>query len=147
MNSKPAFLEELAVTEIFVNILLSIFVQFIFFYVLQKLPEDNDQKAVECESTKNTVVPLPKNQDKVLTDKSDPNSTTALTNGDLTLKKRKKYKKRRTTEDAEVVPKKKGRTVKTLLEEKRVLDRKCLSFAINSIVSFMLEILQQKLRC
>lgn len=98
------------------------------FFILQKLPEENDQKAVECESTKNTVVPLPKNQDKLPTDKSNQNNTAALTNGDLALKKKKKYKKRHITDDTEVVPKKKGRTVKILLEEKRVLDSKCCSF-------------------
>lgn len=70
---------------------------------------------------------MPKNQDKLPTDKSDSNNRTALTNGDLALKKKKNYKKRHITDDSDARPKKKARTVKILLEEKRVVDSKYCS--------------------
>lgn len=98
-----------------------------FCLILQKLPEVNDQKIVECESTKNALIPFQKNQDKSSTDKTDPNNTDVLTNGNLSHKK-KKYKKRHISDETEVRPKKKARTVKILLEEKRVVESKYIYF-------------------
>lgn len=106
------------------------------FVLYQKLPEETDHEEVENESYRNHVVEAvnPAEITKVENIKDCMNIKIKV-NGDVLKKKRKKYKKRRLNiDDADdqldslSKPKKKSLTVKSLLEEKRVIESKITFF-------------------
>ncbi|XP_065207215.1 ubinuclein-2-like isoform X2 [Planococcus citri] len=94
----------------------------------KKLPEETNHKGAENTKNVNEVVKT-NGSEKLKPEKSKenvPSNGPISVNGEILVKKRKKYKKRRLEEDDGPVdglskPKKKAITVKTLLEEKRVV--------------------------
>lgn len=95
----------------------------------QKLPEETNHKGIEIAKSVNEVVKT-NGGEKSKPEKSKenvPSNGPIPLNGEVMVKKRKKYKKRRLEEeddgpvDGLSKPKKKSLTVKSLLEEKRVV--------------------------